>query len=133
MLDGMTESSVVDAFASVAAQAVRAFAGRNAHVRWSTVVHAVHPERWLGEIRVPAPSCRIGISGFDLGALVATNEPVTCVRCLYHQAGGYPGQPGAEQLTLWPAELVSSSASLPAELEEPIAVELESLPTLELW
>ena len=32
----MTESSVVDAFAGVAAQAVRAFAGRNAYVRGYT-------------------------------------------------------------------------------------------------
>ncbi|SHN44374.1 hypothetical protein [Cryptosporangium aurantiacum] len=97
-------TSVVEAFASVAAQVVERFVGRNGRVRGSSVVHAVHPERWLGEIRVPAPACRVGVAGFELDALVPTDDPVTCARCL--QSGQYStvGTTGPRQLPLWEPE-----------------------------
>jgi hypothetical protein len=94
-------TTVVEAFASIAAQVVERFAGRNGRVRGSSVVHAVHPERWLGEIRVPAPACRVGVAGFELDALVPTDDAVTCARCL--QSGQYStvGRVGPRQLPLW--------------------------------
>jgi hypothetical protein len=96
-------TTVVEALAGVAAQAASQFVdGRNGRVRGSRVVHAVHLARWLGQIQVPAPACHVGIGSFDLAALVATDAPVTCNRCL--QAGAYRshlGTPGAEQLALW--------------------------------
>ncbi|TQS42368.1 hypothetical protein [Cryptosporangium phraense] len=94
-------TTVVEAFASVAASVVEKFAGRNGRVRGSSVVHAVHPERWLGEIRVPAPACRVGVAGFELDALVPTDDAVTCARCL--QSGQYSTVVGTgpRQLALW--------------------------------
>ena len=67
---GRTLAALAKSFASVAAQVVEKFVGRNGRVRGSSVVHAVHPERWLAEIRVPAPACRVGMAGFELDALV---------------------------------------------------------------
>ena len=97
-------TTVVEAFAAVAAQVVERFVGRNGRVRGSVVVHAVHPERWLGEIRVPAPACRVGVAGFELDALVPTDDAVTCARCL--QSGQYStvGRVGPHQLPLWEPE-----------------------------
>ena len=97
-------TTVVEAFAAVAAQVVERFVGRNGRVRGSAVVHAVHPERWLGEIRVPAPACRVGVAGFELDALVPTDDAVTCARCL--QGGQYStvGRVGPHQLPLWEPE-----------------------------
>ncbi|MFI5959207.1 hypothetical protein [Cryptosporangium sp. NPDC051539] len=96
-------TTVVEAFAGVAAAIVERFAGRNGRVRGSSVVHAVHPERWLGEIRVPAPACRVGVAGFELDALVPTDDPVTCARCL--STGHYSTVTGngPRQLPLWDA------------------------------
>jgi hypothetical protein len=63
------------------------------------VVHRVHTERWLADIEVPAPACRVGVAGWDLlGALAPTTGPVTCVRCL---RSGDAGATGTEQLALW--------------------------------
>ncbi|HLL67544.1 MAG TPA: hypothetical protein VK453_17800 [Micromonosporaceae bacterium] len=95
--------TVLDALANIAAQAVRRFAGHHARVRGSAVVHQVHTERWIAEVVVPAPACRIGVAGWDLlGALTPTDEPVTCARCL---RAAHPDQqlPGVEQLALWDA------------------------------
>jgi len=94
-------STVVEAFASVAAQVVERFVGRNGRVRGSSVVHAVHPERWLGEIRVPAPACRVGVAGFELDALVPTDDAVTCARCLQSGQHSTVGGSGPRQLPLW--------------------------------
>jgi hypothetical protein len=94
-------NSVLEALTGVAAQAVAGFVGRNGRVRGSVVVHAVHTERWLAEIRVPAPACRIGVAGFDLAALLPTDDPVTCSRCLHAGKHSDVSSPGAEQLALW--------------------------------
>jgi hypothetical protein len=105
-------TSVTELLAGVAAQAAREFAGgRNGRVRGSAVVHAVHFERWLGEIRVPAPACRIGISGFDLAALTPTDDPVTCARCQHIPGRGGPAHPGTEQLPLWPAPVPAADVA----------------------
>lgn len=97
-------TTVLEAFAGVAAHAVERFAGRNGRVRGSAVVHAVHTERWLAEILVPAPACRVGVAGFDLAALVPTNDPVTCARCLHAGQHSTVGPAGAVQLVLWTPE-----------------------------
>jgi hypothetical protein len=112
MTDATTNTSVTELFAAVAAQIASQFAGgRHGRVRGSSVVHAVHLERWLGAtITVPARACRVGISGFDLAALTPTDDPVTCARCLHTTTGGRAGAgagPGAEQLLLWPAAVAS--------------------------
>lgn len=97
-------NTVLEAFAGVAAHAVERFAGRNGRVRGSAVVHAVHTEPWLAEIRVPAPACRIGVAGFDLAALLPTDDPVTCARCLHTGHHSSVEHAGPRQLVLWSLE-----------------------------
>jgi hypothetical protein len=94
----------MEAIAGIATHAVERFAGRNGRVRGSAVVHAVHTEKWLADIRVPAPACRVGVAGFDLGALVPTDDPVTCARCLNAGQHSTVGPAGAQQLVLWTPE-----------------------------
>jgi hypothetical protein len=94
-------TTVMEAFAGVAAQAVAGFAGRNGRVRGSVVVHAVHTEKWLADIRVPAPACRIGVAGFDLSALVPTDDPISCARCLHTGHHSTVTAAGPQQLALW--------------------------------
>jgi hypothetical protein len=97
-------AAVADLLAAMAAQISEQFAGgRHGRVRGSSVVHNVHLERWLGKtITVPAPACRVGISGFDVGALTPTDDPVTCARCRHTASRNSAAAAGAEQLTLWP-------------------------------
>lgn len=93
---------MVGEIAALAQQALRQFdGGLNCRVHGSRVVHAVHRETWFaGGIEVPAPACRVGVAGFDLGALTPTTDPVSCVRC---QRSGQvtPGVLTTDQMPLW--------------------------------
>ena len=94
-------ATVADLLAGIATQVIERFADRNARVRGSSVVHAVHTERWLADIEVPAPACRVGVAGWDLSALVPTTDAVTCVRCLRTGAAGALHRVPM-QLAFWP-------------------------------
>ncbi|GAA0591627.1 hypothetical protein GCM10010174_03350 [Kutzneria viridogrisea] len=46
----------------------------------STTVHAVVEASWLGGVQLLVPACRVGISGWRLDSLHATDVQVTCRR-----------------------------------------------------
>lgn len=74
---------VAAGFARYAAEALAAFeGGRNGRVRGGHAVHAVLAEDWIGDVQLPVPACHVGIGSWNLNVLVATDEPVTCARCL---------------------------------------------------
>lgn len=93
------QPGIGEMFARYAAHVMDRYAGgANARVRGGHVVHAVRAEQWIGELRVPAPACHVGIGSWDLGVLEPTAEPVTCARCA-HLAG--QDEPLPAQLALW--------------------------------
>ena len=65
-----------------AAHARQRFDQRNGRLGSSTTVHAVHLQRWLGEMLIPAPGCHVGTGTWDFTRFVPTTDPVTCGRCL---------------------------------------------------
>jgi hypothetical protein len=99
MMVGMADraAGIAEVFVRYADAAMRRFEGHHCRVRGSAVVHAVHAESWIGGIEVPAPTCHVGIGGWDLGALLPTDDPVTCVRCQRSTDG--PAPPA--EPTLW--------------------------------
>jgi hypothetical protein len=63
-------------------QARRRFDQRNGRLGNSSTVHAVHLQRWLGDMLIPAPGCHVGTGTWDFTRFEPTKDPVTCGRCL---------------------------------------------------
>lgn len=66
----------------VAGQAAARFEAANVLVRRSRVVHAVSMSPWMAGVRLPAPACHVGVSGWAIEDLHPTQESVSCLRCL---------------------------------------------------
>jgi len=73
--------SIGQSLTLLAAHHTARFTGRNARIGQSGTVHAVGVTAWVGGLSVPAPVCRVGMSGGELVRLTATNQPVSCGRC----------------------------------------------------
>ncbi|AOS62806.1 hypothetical protein [Actinoalloteichus hymeniacidonis] len=78
--DEVAEQPIGVISAETAAFALDRFAGRNARVPGSTVVHAMRPARFLGR-SVPGLGCGTAVGGWDWSRLLPSAEPITCSRC----------------------------------------------------
>jgi hypothetical protein len=76
---------------ALARQHLARFAGHNARVSSSPVVHAMKPQRLLN-VPVPGLACGTAVGGWDWMRLEPTTLAVTCHHCLRHDEHGVPGR-----------------------------------------